>query len=229
MTKWDIARICEFGHSMMTYGYSGYLSGYETSINERVISDLRSGGLVLDHTKTEYEQRSLETIHGPMLGVELDREGTDRCPMPSSMLLAGLSGSYQMLAVKRAVDENFNGLDQVGIGIYLRRWEAIGGELHVLRDKLVKVTVDDIYEELPQLHHNECHWWGKVSIWQFGNRYEVRWGGNGFDVDITAHDNFEEARNFAAKKSWDTYNSGDPEWRARYNGEDVPKLVYEGR
>lgn len=229
MKKYEFASIGHGGHSLYIYGHSGYTSGYETKINDRVCSDMVDGGLILDKAAINVKDMVSESVNGPMLGVNLDREGNDKCPVPNDILLSGLSGSFKVLAQARANDNNFKGLDCVGVAIYVKRWLRVAeGKtsrplLYIVNNGIPnEISYEDAYEFMPQLLHLESHFWGKVSIWKFRDNFQVRWGGNGWYPKIYKFDNKDDAFNEAARLSWEAYN--DHEMKYSYGSDSKPKL-----
>ena len=89
-------------------------------------------------------------VNSPMVGHGLQPGEVDRCPMPSDVLLTGLSGEFQLLAAKRATDPTFNGLDSVHPDAHAEYWRKAGAVIYRRQgDNLVNLTTGEVTAILP--------------------------------------------------------------------------------
>jgi len=222
MKKYDYCSVGKCGHTCLIWGNNGCLSGYETSVNPRVIERLNEGALLLVKTSVSNDNLTREVVNGPMLDSNLDSWASDKCPEIPDYMIAGLGGSFKTLAKAQKYSESFSGLDKVGLGIYLTRWLAIGAKLYQIKNnEAVPVSLEET--QFPHLVHIQCAFWGKVSVWLLNNKYQVRWGGNGWDPTIKGEfDTEEEAIKLASKLSWDAYDNDES--KEYFKKETQPKL-----
>jgi hypothetical protein len=88
-----------------------------------------------------------------MVGYGLKAGEVDRCPMPSDVLLTGVSGVFQLLAAKRATDPGFGGLDSVHPDAHAAYWLAAGAVIYQRRgDTLVNLNTGEVTPILPYWH-----------------------------------------------------------------------------
>lgn len=222
---YDFIELGPNGHRAITWGHSGHTSGYIRKLDDpRLTNELREGGMILDKTTVEDKAFFSEVFSGPMLSPDLDIDDNDRCPMPSDVLLSGLQDGFKMLAELRASDDSFRGLDKVGAGVFVRRWLRLGARVFVKQDGALKQLTDpaEIMAALPRLVHGESHFWGKVTVWKFADRFEVRWGGNGWYPKEYKFKTERAARNKASRLAWKAYDTN--EMKDVYRADACPSI-----
>lgn len=115
---WYGERVTPWGKSSTT----SYDKKFETCWHQVV-----EGGYLIDKRPVDPGKLYDLTVHGPMLS--LTATEPEKCPEPSAMLLLGLSGAWQNLALRRAVDPEWRGLDQIPLLDYLAMWQHEGAKV----------------------------------------------------------------------------------------------------
>ncbi len=128
------------GYGMSTWG-TGNVSAWTSTIYDTRIEpyfgDVREGGWVVDRAHVEAGKRLHDGLASPMLSLTLAPREVDRCPQPSSVMLAGLEGGFQALATIKAALPTWSGLDRVDLATWLEIQRANGARVGQRRGDVI--------------------------------------------------------------------------------------------
>ena len=94
---------------------------------------LHEGGWVIDKRRIMDGPRRGEFVdgvmNGPMIDTAVAPSQVDRCPQPSAILLGGLQGAFQTLAMVKTAKPEWRGLDSIGPEDYAAFWRERGAKV----------------------------------------------------------------------------------------------------
>jgi len=119
--------------------------------------ELKDGGVVVDKWTVDFKTGYNLVVHGPMVDVTLPPKTIDKFDgQISDVMLIGLQGSFQAMALKKRTDPKWSGLDSVSLDLYCDLWrqagarigKRIGNEIH-WEDGAVSEIPDEAHRYLP--------------------------------------------------------------------------------